>query len=180
MRADAQRNYDAIVRAAAVEVERVGADASLEDIARNAGVGSATLHRRFRTRRALLQAVFVDRITTICEHADVLSARMGAGEALEAWLRELARFSASTRGVADALILGTVPDPATSACETMLISTASSLHARALERGEVSATVSALDLLALVNSLSLGSRTAPNPVEYAERLLGLALDGIRR
>lgn len=179
MRVDAQRNYEAIVQAAADEIDRVGAGASLEDIARKAGVGSATLHRRFRTRRELLQAVFADRIRHICERALVLSSTLGPGDALGAWLLELGQFSATTRGVADTLILDTEPDPTASSCEAMLADTATSLHASALKSKEVSSSVSALDLLALVNSISLGARTAPDPAAYATRLLTIALNGAR-
>lgn len=180
MRVDAQRNYAAIVKAAADEIDRVGAGASLEDIARKAGVGSATLHRRFHTRRELLQAVFADRIQRLCERAPALSSTLGPGDALRAWLLELAQFSATTRGVADTLILGTEPDPTTSSCEAMLVSTATSLHADALESEEISSAASALDLLALVNSISLGARGAPDPADYATRLLTIALDGAHR
>ena len=180
MRVDAQRNYEAIVRAAADEIDRVGAGASLEDIARKAGVGSATLHRRFRTRRELLQAVFADRIQHICERASELSSTLGPGDALRAWLLELGQFSATTRGVADTLILGTETDPTTSSCEAMLASTATTLHANARESNEISSSVSAMDLLALVNSISLGARTAPDPAAYATRLLTIALNGARR
>jgi AcrR family transcriptional regulator len=177
LRADAQRNYDAIVRAAALEIERVGAGASLEDIARNAGVGSATLHRRFRNRRELLQAVFADRIKQICSRASTLSSALEPGAALRAWLLELTVFSASTRGVADTLILEGGPDPTTSTCEAMLAAAASALHDRAVQAGEADSSVSPLELLALVNSISLGSRTSTDPASFATRLLTIALDG---
>jgi len=180
MRADAQRNYDAIVQAAAQEIDRVGAGASLEDIARSAGVGSATLHRRFRTRRELLLAVFADRIEQICAQAPALSSSMPPGDALRAWLTELARFSASTRGVADALIADGEPRPTTSSCEAMLLATATTLRDDAVRTGAVAPSVSPLDLLALVNSISLGSRTAADPAGNATRLLTLALHGIER
>jgi len=179
-RVDARRNYEAIVQAAADEIDRVGAGASLEEIARKAGVGSATLHRRFRTRRELLQAVFADRIRHICERASTLSTTLGPGEALRAWLLELGQFSATTRGVADTLILGTEPEPTASSCEAMLAATATTLHAGALESNEISPSVSAMDLLALVNSISLGARTAPDPAAYAAKLLTIALNGARR
>lgn len=179
MRVDALRNYHAIVDAAAVEIDRVGASASLEDIARIAGVGSATLHRRFHSRRELLQAVFAERIGQICERAPELGSALAPGDALRAWLLELAQFSATTRGVADTLVLDAPPDPETSRCEAMLIAAATELHERAREAQEVSPDVSALDLLALVNSISLGSRTASDPASYATRLLTVALDGIR-
>jgi AcrR family transcriptional regulator len=177
LRADAQRNYDAIVHAATLEIDRVGAKASLEDIARNAGVGSATLHRHFRTRRELLQAVFADRIKHICTYASTLSSSLTPGAALRAWLLELTAFSASTRGVADTLILDAAPDPMTSSCEAILASTATALRDRAVQAGEANSSVSALELLALVNSISLGSRTSPDPAGFATRLLNIALDG---
>ena len=179
MRVDAQRNFDAIVQAAADEIDRVGAGASLEDIASKAGVGSATLHRRFRTRRELLQAVFSDRIRQICERAAALSSTLGPGDALRAWLLELGQFSATTRGVADTLILDTETDPTTSSCEAMLADTASRLHAEAVASNEISPAVSAMDLLALVNSISLGARTAADPAAYASKLLTIALNGAR-
>lgn len=180
MRADARRNYEAIVAAAADEIDRAGAGASLEVIAHKAGVGSATLHRRFGSRRELLQAVFADRIRRIAERAPELSSTLGPGEALRTWLLELAQFSATTRGVADTLILDSEPDPHESSCEAMLVSAVTSLHADALKAKEISSSVSALDLLALVNSISLGARTAPDPAAYASRLLTIALDGAGR
>ncbi len=164
MRVDAQRNYDAIVEAAAREIYRVGASASLEEIACQAGVGSATLHRRFRTRRELLQAVFTDRVQHICARASTLSSTMSPGDALRAWLLELTQFSAATRGVADTLILDAKPDPATSSCEAMLVSTATTLLAEALEAGEAASWVSALDLLALVNSISARRTHRAGPI----------------
>ncbi|MDT5359088.1 MAG: hypothetical protein QOC69_850, partial [Mycobacterium sp.] len=62
MRADARRNYERLVAQASAVVREAGADASLEEIARRAGVGSATLHRHFPSRGALLEAVFRDRV----------------------------------------------------------------------------------------------------------------------
>lgn len=69
LRADAQRNYDRILAAAGAAVAAHGTDASLEEIAREAGVGSATLHRHFPSRQALLEAVFRDRVETLCAKA---------------------------------------------------------------------------------------------------------------
>ena len=108
------------------------------------------------------------------------SSTLGPGDTLREWLLELAQFSATTRGVADTLVLGSEPDPVTSACEAMLVTAATSLYADALKSEEISSSVSALDLLALVNSISLGARTAPDPAEYAARLLTIALSGVRR
>jgi AcrR family transcriptional regulator len=178
LRADARRNYDAIVQAAAEEVDRVGAAASLEDIARNAGVGSATLHRHFRSRRDLLQAVFTDRIRGLCARAGELSAEAEPGAALRTWLTELAAYSAATRGLADTLILSTDPAPDTSGCEAMLTVAADTLREKAAAAGAIKPAVTAFDLLSLVNSISFGARTHPTPEAFAEHLLAIALDGI--
>src|ERR1700743_436591 len=69
MRADAVRNRDTIVAAAGAVVAEQGAAASLEEIARRAGVGSATLHRHFPDRYALLEAVFAERVASLCGDA---------------------------------------------------------------------------------------------------------------
>ncbi|MEU7048446.1 TetR/AcrR family transcriptional regulator [Streptomyces eurythermus] len=74
-RADARRGYDRIVAAAESLVAEHGAEASLEEIARHADVGSATLHRRFPSRQLLLEAVFKGRVEALCAKAhDLLPA----------------------------------------------------------------------------------------------------------
>ena len=90
-RADARRNFDQIVAAAEAEIARHGADASLEEIARRAGVGSATLHRHFPSRQALLEAVFHDRVEVLCVQARELAGHPDPGAALGEWLRAVAR-----------------------------------------------------------------------------------------
>src|SRR5690606_17944092 len=109
MRADARRNYERIVRAASEAVARDGAEASLEAIARAAGVGSATLHRHFPSRWSLLQAVFTDRVRGLCDRAEELRTAPGPLEALRTWLREVAVYSTTTRGLA-ASILSAPPE----------------------------------------------------------------------
>lgn len=180
LRTDARRNYDAIVQAAADEVGTRGATASLEDIAKRAGVGSATLHRHFPTRNLLLQAVFKDRIEVISASASDLAERLDSGAALRSWLSELASYSASTRGLADTLVLsaGSDADPDMRTCEIMLLQAATALRDAAVSDAAITPTTRAEDLLSLVNAISLESRHHPDPVAFATRLLGLALDGI--
>ena len=69
LRADGQRNRERIVAAASELVARHGASASLEEIAKLAEVGSATLHRHFASRRSLLEAVFREGVALLCERA---------------------------------------------------------------------------------------------------------------
>src|SRR3954447_5551640 len=77
-RADAARNYDKLLAAARDAFTADGVAASLEDIARRAGVGIGTLYRHFPSRQALLEAVYVDEVEAICRAADDL-------EGLEPW-----------------------------------------------------------------------------------------------
>lgn len=180
MRADARRNYDRILAAAEVAFARDGANASLEEIARQAGVGSATLHRHFPSRRALLDAVFHDRVEALCAQARELAWDAEPGSALVAWLRAVGAYSAATRGLA-ASLLPDVRDgdpPQSDTCSAMLIDAGSELVQRAREAGAVRPEVSITDLLTLVNAISLATEQVPNGTAEADRLLVLALDGI--
>ena len=77
-RADAARNYDLLVTAARQAFSEHGTDTSLEEIARRAGVGIGTLYRRFPSRTALLEAVYVDEIQSVCDRAYDFDRFMGS------------------------------------------------------------------------------------------------------
>ncbi|MBM2618857.1 TetR/AcrR family transcriptional regulator [Actinoplanes sp. LDG1-06] len=178
MRADARRNYEQILAAAEAEVARAGADASLEEIARRAGVGSATLHRHFPSRQALLEAVFHDRVVALCDRARELAAGGDAGPALTDWLRSLASYGAVTRGLARSLLGGT-QNPTAGTCETMLLEAGDALLRPARAAGAVRPEVTIVDLLTLVNAVSLATEGSPDAGAEAARLVTLALDGVR-
>ncbi|TWP45443.1 TetR/AcrR family transcriptional regulator [Lentzea tibetensis] len=157
MRADARRNYERILAVAEEVVAEQGAEASLEEIARRAGVGSATLHRHFPSRQALLDAVFRERVEALCAQA----------EELVPWLRAVARHAAANRGLGPSLTNG-------ADCHAMIIATGSEL----LEREDtVRPDVTIGDLLTLAGAIS--SVTEGDP-DAAERLMTIALEGISR
>jgi AcrR family transcriptional regulator len=179
-RADAQRNYRLIVEAAEAEVARTGANASLEKIARDAGVGSATLHRHFPSRQALLEAVFHDRVEVLCVRAGELAATAEPGAALAEWLRAVTVYGATTRGLAASMLAATrepAPPPVDPAgrCEVMLRDAGAGLLRRAQESGAVRPEVAIDDLLMLVNAVSLVTEDGA----AAARFITLAIDGIR-
>ncbi|WP_250002385.1 TetR/AcrR family transcriptional regulator [Actinoplanes sp. M2I2] len=180
-RADARRNYDQIVAAAEAEIDRHGADASLEEIARRAGVGSATLHRHFPTRQALLEAVFHDRVEVLCAQADELAKRPDAGAALVDWLRAVAVYGATTRGLARSLLDGgrDPAPPVDSTCEAMLVGAGGELLRLAHDAAAVRPEVSIVDLLTLVNAVSLATEGSTDAAAEATRLVDLALEGVR-
>src|SRR6478735_4764159 len=99
LRADAQRNIERLLDAARAAIAKDGPDASLDDIARRAGVGSGTLYRHFPTRQALLEAAYLDRLEALAARADELAARLPAGEALVEWLNELCAGTLEVRGM---------------------------------------------------------------------------------
>ncbi|MFD0664399.1 helix-turn-helix domain-containing protein [Thermocatellispora tengchongensis] len=72
-RADARRNYELLLAAATAVIAEEGPDASLNEIARRAGVGPGTLYRHFPTRDALLAAVFQGRLAALCARAEELA-----------------------------------------------------------------------------------------------------------
>lgn len=99
MRADARRNYERLLKVAAEAFAEHGEGASLDDIAKRAGVGSGTLYRHFPTRQALLEAAYVDRVEGFARRADELAEALPPGEALAEWLYELCVGTIQVRGL---------------------------------------------------------------------------------
>lgn len=101
-RKDAARNYDALLAAAREAFAEHGADASLEDIARRAGVGIGTLYRNFPTRRHLFESVYADEVNALCQVAEEVADRE-PWDALTAWLDRFAGYMVTKRAVREAL-----------------------------------------------------------------------------
>ena len=178
MRADARRNRDRILTAAAAAVAEQGAEASLEDIARKAGVGSATLHRHFPSRRELLEAVFTDRVDALCAHAAGTPAEAEPSAALADWLLAVGAHAAANRGLGAALAHGA--DPSFGAtCHARILDAATPLFARATAAGAIRPGVSVTDVLTVVAAVSTATEHHPDGPGEARRLLALTLDGVR-
>src|SRR6202012_593897 len=101
-RADARRNRDAIV-VAALEALTASPDASLNAIAKRAGVANATLYRHFPTRAELVLATYEREVATLVDAADVLLRKQAPLDALRSWVERLARYAVTKHGLADAL-----------------------------------------------------------------------------
>src|SRR5580704_18707228 len=112
-RADARRNYDRLLAAAAAAFAEHGADdVSLEEIARRAGVGIGTLYRHFPARQALLEAVYKDQVDGLEVLAGKLLTAESPGEALGEWLRAFAAFGRTKRSLSTALVAALGKDSA--------------------------------------------------------------------
>lgn len=177
LRADGRRNRERILAAAEELIASDGAQASLEAIARNAGVGSATLHRHFASRGALLEAVFRDGVAQLCARA-AEKPGTNPGAELAAWLEELTVYAATHRGLAAALLAG--PDgivPERICCTAMVREALDGLVAKAASAGALKAGVTTGDLLLLANAIGMATEADP---ATAIRLLRLAMAGMSR
>ncbi|GAA3164006.1 MULTISPECIES: TetR/AcrR family transcriptional regulator [Nonomuraea] len=178
-RADARRNYARILAVAEQEVDAHGAAASLEQIARVAGVGSATVRRHFPTRRALLQAVSHKRIDALCERADELAGEDDARAALLDWLSDLLTYCVAARGLAAALVYdGESESVHQNSCATRIEEAGEPLLRRAVQDKAVPGDVTVSELVALIIGIVLTTEHRPDAQAAAERLFTLTVAGI--
>jgi AcrR family transcriptional regulator len=182
LRADARRNRELIIAAAEELFLRDGANASLEEIARRAGVGSATLHRHFPTRKNLLETVYSDHVKELCDAAESLAADHAPAEALIAWLRLVHARATVNNGLAAAMAADEEDRTRGSlqSCHAMITTAGGALLQRAIGSGAVRSGVGIHDLLGLVNALTLAAGSGGHDRTSGEenRLLMLALTGI--
>lgn len=116
-RSDARRNRDAIL-AAALEALTASPDASLNAIAKRAGVANATLYRHFATREELVLATYEHEVRTLVGAADSLLREQAPMQALRSWVKRLARYAVTKHGLADALRKATTPGSDLSSSDT--------------------------------------------------------------
>jgi AcrR family transcriptional regulator len=177
-RADARQNYDRLVAVARDAFAAHGADASLIEIARQAGVSSGTLYRHFADRSALLAAVYRDEIETLAVQADSLRESALPLEALTTWLRAFSVYTMKCRGL-KGLIATADSDALASWWHARLLPAAASLVQRAQQVGVIRADVTALQLLRLVNAVALAHEQAGPDDDQSGPLLTLIIDGLR-
>ena len=179
LRADARRNRELIIAAAEDLFLRDGANASLEEIARRAGVGSATLHRHFPTRKNLLETVYFDHVKDLCDAAESLAADHPPAQALTAWLSLVHARATVNNGLAAAMAASEEGAPASlQSCHAMITASGRALLQRAISSGTVRPDIGIHDLLALVNALAHASGPHDRTPGDENRLLMLALTGI--
>ncbi|MGW1057871.1 TetR/AcrR family transcriptional regulator [Micromonospora rubida] len=180
-RADARRNYARLLAVAEEEIAAHGADASLEQIARIAGVGSGTVRRHFPSRHALLEAVFRERIETLSAQACDLTDAADARAALLEWLSAVTAYAATIRGLALALTRDRATDPGVAhehCASAQLTEAGDPLVRRAVREGAVAPGVTVTDLLTLITGIALATEHHPDPATEANRLLALTVAGV--
>jgi AcrR family transcriptional regulator len=177
-RADALRNYEKLVAAGREAFTEADRSASLEDVARRAGVGIGTLYRHFPTRTDLVQAIYVDEVEALSRSADELSDDLDPWEALTAWLGRFVGYVATKKALADELFAVTDPERQAvfAGCRTMLYEAGEPLLRRAQDAGVVRPDVTIEEVVRLVAGIA--KIPADDPADV-QRVLAVALDGLR-
>ncbi|MGW5693136.1 TetR/AcrR family transcriptional regulator [Streptomyces asiaticus] len=177
-RADAQRNVEALLKAARTVFDTSGVNAPAKEITDLAGVGVGTLYRHFPLRSDLVKAVVESGIDACAAAGPQLSVVHEPGEALAEWLRQYTEFLGTKRGLAPALHSG---DPAYEALPGHFLEKLGPVLTQLLDAaaaaGEVRDDVSTQDLLYAIANLCM-----PVPgqgPEYNQRMVALLIDGLR-
>jgi AcrR family transcriptional regulator len=171
-RADARRNFDALVAAANQAFAEHGVSASLEDIARRAEVGIGTLYRNFPTRDALVEAVYLDEVAGVASFADEL-ADLPPFDALAAWLRRFADYASRKRVLLEGL---NRDSELLQTCRSVMYQSGEPLLRRAQAAGDVRPDIAIDDAVRLVAGVA--GVAFPSPGQR-ERVVEMALDGLR-
>jgi AcrR family transcriptional regulator len=178
-RVDAVRNRERVLEAAKAVFSTGGPDASLEAVARTAGVGIGTLYRHFPTREALFEAVYRREVQQLADLAEQLKQEADPVDALRQWMRSNVNFVATKKGMSAALALAAYKNPELySYSFDRLTRAVSSLLQRAIATGEIRADISPEDLLrALVGMCYMHDQ--PGWQTSVLRLLDVFIDGLR-
>ncbi|MFD0690061.1 TetR/AcrR family transcriptional regulator [Actinomadura fibrosa] len=179
LRADARRNREKILATAADMFAREGLDVHLERIAKEAGVGTATLYRNFPTREALVEAVYRNEVAQLCDAAPALLAADPPFAALRAWTRLFLDYVTAKYGMIDALraIAATGGNPYGHSRE-MIHAALTVLMDACAAAGEIRTDIGPADIATALEGIALTS-AGPERRQQAERLLDLTLDGLQ-
>ncbi|KAB2378100.1 TetR/AcrR family transcriptional regulator [Actinomadura montaniterrae] len=175
-RADVRRNRARLLAAARELFLRDGAGASLEGVARRAGVGVGTLYRHFPTRQDLLEALLADAYDALAERGRELLASPEPGRALLTWLDGFVAAVTQFRGTAPSVLVSLQGErpKAFRSCRAMR-DAGEALFARAQQAGEAPEGAAFLDVLKLAGGIAMAAESEPGA---ADRLLSLAASGI--
>lgn len=178
-RADAQRNRDRILDVAKEAFTRSGADTSLDDIARDAGVGPGTLYRHFPTREALLEAVYRSEVEKLAAAERKFAQEMPPIEALRAWMLLFVDYIAAKKIIAPVLnaLVGD-PKKVFEASHAQIWEAIRALVRRAIKSCDIREDLDPLDLLrALIGVANVA--TSPDWQQSAKRLVDILITGSR-
>ncbi|MCT9930394.1 TetR/AcrR family transcriptional regulator [Planotetraspora sp. A-T 1434] len=181
LRSDAQRNAERLLEVATHVFAEQGPEAPVSEIARAAGVGTATLYRRFPTRQALLAAVYAGHVQALAARADELAVSSEDPlRALVGWLHEFAGLLTEHRGM-KGLITGRYEGDAElfRSCRRSLSLAVDSLLRPAQQARAIRPDVDAERTLTLINAVVLAAGQAGNNQDETNHLIDLVISGFR-
>ena len=181
MRADARRNYDRLVSVAHDVFAEQGVNASLEEIARRAEVGTGTLYRHFPTREALLSTVMESAFTSQHAYACDLMKRDDAAEAFEDYIRYWIRHTAVYKGLAAEVMKAAIEGNAPALASTCVYARTDSetLLLRAQESGQIRGDVTQMDIWRLLHGVAMAVKDTEIDQETARTMVDVILKGLR-
>lgn len=175
LRADAQRNRERILAAAEEVFLEKGANVSLDDVAKRAGVGIGTLYRRFPTREELLAAAYSSRFLALAETSQSRDTGRDPLNAMRSYLEELVQHTNVYRGLAASL--GTVLQVGTPGC-TATSREGMRLLENAQAVGLIRHDISFSDIVCIATAISLATEQESSPRAHIARLVGVFMDGM--
>ena len=178
-RADAERNRDRVLEVAKEAFTRSGPDASLDDIAKQAGVGPGTLYRHFPSREALIEAVYRTEVEKLAAAERNFAETMPPIEALRAWMLLFVDYIA-TKKIISAALNTLVGDPKRvfGASYNQVWEAMRALVKRAVKSGDIRKDLDPIDLLRALIGVSNVS-TSPDWQQSARRLVEILISGAR-
>lgn len=181
MRADARRNYEQLVEQARIAFAEFGVDASLDEIARRAGVASGTLYRHFPTRLDLIEVVLAEQIAELAGLGRELLTVEDEFDALSTWLRAALTHALTYRGLSAAVMNSALDRESglVATWHTELFEVGAALLARARRSGVVVADADEVDVLKMVGAIAWAAQGTPDGSAQADRLLALLVNGLR-
>jgi len=178
-RTDAVRNRERILEVAKEAFGRSGADASLDDIAKQAGVGAGTLYRHFPTRESLIEAVYHAEVGKLAAAEKELSRKLPPVNALRAWMLLFVDYIAQKQIIAPALnTLVGGPSKLYESSRAQITEAIDTLVRRAIESGDIRKDLEPFDLLRALIGVSHVA-TGPEWRQSARRLVDILISGSR-
>ena len=179
MRADARRNREQLLEVASDAFRECGVEASLEEIARRAGVGIGTLYRHFPSRDALLEAVFRRDVEQVADRAQELLRELPPDRALDEWMRSFVNYVAGKKGLATHLkTVLSADSPLFVYAHERMNASMRGLVLAAAAAGAIREDVDPADLLRALSGVCLAA-DEPGWQEQACRICSLLMDGLR-
>jgi AcrR family transcriptional regulator len=177
MRADARRNYERLVTAARTVFNEQGGSASMEAIAKEAGVGVGTLYRHFPKRIDVVEAVYRTDVDQLVRTAGSASADLEPWSALVAFLDAFVKYAQGKRTFLNELHEAFEKNPELrSSARDRITKAMTDVLSRAQQAGLVRTDIDGPDLMQLMGSMCVNATLSE---DQAERLLGMVLDGLR-